>query len=67
MARDTLLDIPPTNTQWHRAALAVCEVTAAVTELTDLLQAHPELLRDAYRDLEAAHRRLGLVLSALRQ
>jgi hypothetical protein len=56
MPRDTFPGIPPTNTQWHRAALAVCDVTAGVTDLADLIQAHPELLRDGYRDLEAAHR-----------
>jgi hypothetical protein len=47
---------------WHRAARAVCEITAGVSDLADILQGHPELRGYDFADLEAAHRSLGRIL-----
>jgi hypothetical protein len=52
----------PLVAPWHRAARAVCEVTAGVSDLADILQGHPELLRYDFADLQAAYRSLGRIL-----
>jgi hypothetical protein len=61
---------PPTETHfvepWHHAARAVCDVLTGVSELTDVLQAHPELRYDL-TDLEAAHRALGRIVAVVKQ
>jgi hypothetical protein len=61
---------PPTETRffepWHQAARAVCDVITGVSELADVLQAHPELRYDL-TDLEAAHRALGRIVTVVKK
>jgi hypothetical protein len=52
---------------WNLAARAVCDVTTGVSDLADVLQGHPELLRYDFADLEAAYQALGRILDFVKR
>ncbi len=62
---------PPTATEfvepWHHAAHAMCGIITGVSELADLLQGHPELLRYNFAGLEPAHQALGRILDFVKR